>query len=282
MTTSIGMPSGTAPLAPFAEARLLLREFTHRINNDFAAAVSVISLAAARSGSDEVKAVLSVVQDRLQSFASVHRALQMPEHGTQIDAASYLRQLCQAISRSKLESRGIRLVLATRPVRMDSEACWRLGMIVSELITNAARHAFGEGGGEIRVELGLSGSFVECVVADDGAAASPICPARGLKIVNALIEGLDGRIEQRSGETGTMWVVSVPIAHRLEAAPRSADTANVATSAAVPVPRSNRKPVGNVRQFPLPRRSGAGVNAAARRDDRAVQGRNARENATAG
>jgi two-component sensor histidine kinase len=83
----------------------------------------------------------------------------MPEHSTQIDAASYLRQLCQAISLSKLECRGIRLVLAAQSLRMDSEACWRLGMVVSELVTNAARHAFGEGGGEIRVELRLSQSF---------------------------------------------------------------------------------------------------------------------------
>jgi two-component sensor histidine kinase len=211
MRTSIGTSSSIASFPPFAEARLLLREFTHRINNDFASAISVVSLAAARSPNNEVKAALSAVQDRLQSYATVHRALQMPDHGMQIDAASYLRQLCRAISRSKLECRGIRLVLATQSLRMDSEACWRLGMIVSELVTNAARHAFGEGGGEIRVELRQSQSFVECCIADDGAAAAPICPARGLKIVEALIEGLDGRIEQRSSSRGTMWVLSFPL-----------------------------------------------------------------------
>jgi two-component sensor histidine kinase len=84
-------------------------------------------------------------------------------------------------------------------------------MVVSELVTNAARHAFGEGGGEIRVELRLSQSFVECSVADDGAAVAPICPARGLKIVARLVAGLDGRIERRSSPRGTMWVVVFPL-----------------------------------------------------------------------
>src|SRR5262249_29261606 len=83
----------------------------------------------------------------------------------------------------------------------------RLGMIVSELVTNAARHAFGADGGEIRVELKSSSNFVECCVADDGTASAQISPARGLKIVEALVDGLGGRIERRhssKGRTGAL------------------------------------------------------------------------------
>jgi two-component sensor histidine kinase len=116
----------------FCETRLLLREFSHRINNEFASAISVISVAAARSGSDEAKAALVTVQDQLQNYAQVHRALQMPEHGIRIDAATYLRQLCRAISRSKLDGKGIELLVVDRAFHMMSERCWRLGLIVSE------------------------------------------------------------------------------------------------------------------------------------------------------
>jgi len=214
MTASIAMTPGPRlrpGLGLGCETRLLLREFTHRVNNDFTFAISVVSLAAARSRSDEVKAALSAVQDRLLSYASVHRALQMPEHSTLVEAASYLRQLCRAISCSKLECRGIRLVLAVQQLRMDSDACWWLGMIVSELVTNAARHAFGEDGGEIRVELKSSSNFVECCVADDGTASAQISPARGLKIVEALVDGLDGRIERRHNSKGTTWALTFPV-----------------------------------------------------------------------
>ena len=83
----------------------------------------------------------------------MHHALQMPEHSSRIDAALYLRQLCRAICGSKLDAKGIKLLLVERPFQMDSERCWRLGLIVSELITNSTRHAFRDNGGLIRVEL---------------------------------------------------------------------------------------------------------------------------------
>jgi two-component sensor histidine kinase len=99
----------------FSEEHLLLCEFTHRINNEFASAISAISVAAARSASAEVKAVLAAVADRLHNFARVHHALQMQEHSTYIDASAYLRQLCRAISRSKLDCQKIELVLMECP-----------------------------------------------------------------------------------------------------------------------------------------------------------------------
>jgi two-component sensor histidine kinase len=208
--TSIGVVPSEAQELPASDSRLLLREFNYRVNNDFSSAISVISSAAARSPSDEVRLALSMVQDRLQSYASVHRALQVPEHSTRIDAAAYLLHLCRALSRSQLEARGIKLVLAADTLHMNSEACWRLGVIMFELVTNAARHAFGEGGGEIRVELRQSRSFVEFRIADNGAADALTCPTNVREIVDALVKTLNGRIEQRSAGTGAMWVVIFP------------------------------------------------------------------------
>src|ERR1700694_1697537 len=94
-----------------SDERLLLREFSHRINNEFASAISVISLAAARSTNNEVKIALAAAQDRLQNYAQVHQALRIPEHGSLVDAGAYLHQLCRAISRSRLDVKNIELVL---------------------------------------------------------------------------------------------------------------------------------------------------------------------------
>ena len=71
---------------------------------------------------------------------------------------------------------------------MPGEQCWRLGMVVSELITNASRHAFGDGGGAIRIELLNHGASVECRVADNGSASTIVRPGRGLKIIQLLAE----------------------------------------------------------------------------------------------
>jgi two-component sensor histidine kinase len=194
----------------FPEGALLMRELSHRINNEFTSAINVISLAAARSDSSEVKAALDDVSERLHRYADVHRTLQMPEHHTYIDAALYLRQLCLSISRSKLESNDIKLVLAARPLSMLSDRCWRLGMIVYELITNSARHAFNGTGGEIWVELWYADNFVECRVSDNGAAPQQIQPRRGLHIVQELAKRLDGRLEQRLGPQGSSPILVFP------------------------------------------------------------------------
>jgi two-component sensor histidine kinase len=87
----------------FPEERLLINELTHRINNEFASAISLVSLAAVRSSNREVKVALTSVVELLHHYADVYRALQMPEHRTRIDVAAYLEQLCLSISRSKLD-----------------------------------------------------------------------------------------------------------------------------------------------------------------------------------
>jgi two-component sensor histidine kinase len=69
---------------PSLPEQILLRELNHRINNEFAAAISVVSLAATRSANNEVKTALTAVTQLLHHYASVHHALQMPEHNVEV------------------------------------------------------------------------------------------------------------------------------------------------------------------------------------------------------
>lgn len=196
--------------ARFSEAQLLLEEFSHRINNELSSAISMISIAAARSAANETKCVLSAVRDQLFNYAELHHALQMPEHSTPIDGAAYLRQLCRAISRSKLDGKGIELLLVGRKFQMNSERCWRLGLIVSELITNAARHAFDDRGGVICVELLPSMSSIKCRVTDNGRGTKNIRPGNGMRIVVALADSIGGSIVQHFGSRGSTSVLICP------------------------------------------------------------------------
>src|SRR5205823_7019584 len=139
------------------------------------------------------------VAELLHHYAEVHSALQIPQHHDRVDAAEYLRKLCLSIKRSKLEHMQIDLILAAPPLTLPSDECWLLGMIVYELITNAARHAFAGSIGEIRLELLRAGASVKCKVMDNGSAGENVEPGRGLKIIRELIKGLDGRFEQTFG-----------------------------------------------------------------------------------
>jgi two-component sensor histidine kinase len=58
-----------------SETRLLLREYSHRINNEFASAIGAISVAAAHSATNEAKAVLAADQDQLQNASAPRLAI---------------------------------------------------------------------------------------------------------------------------------------------------------------------------------------------------------------
>jgi two-component sensor histidine kinase len=195
---------------------LLLQEMAHRINNELTSTISIISCTAERSTNCEVKVALAKVTEHLYDHARVYRALQMPTADRRIDAAAYLRELCQSISRAKLRHNGIELVLVEHPLELNSAQCWRLGLIVSELITNACRHAFAGGGGTIRVELNKRETNVECRVADDGSGPENIRPGRGLGIIQQLARGLNGRIDQRFGAQGSIAIVCFPIEETIQ------------------------------------------------------------------
>ena len=77
-------------------------------------------------------------------------------------------------------------------------------MIVNELITNAARHAFGGGQGQIVVELVRTPLHIACKVQDSGSAAANVQPGRGLKIVAELAKALNGTFVQRFGNAGSV------------------------------------------------------------------------------
>ncbi len=191
--------------------RVLLREITHRINNEFASAIQVVSFTAAKSPDRNVRAALAGVMEQLHNYARVHHALQMPANNDCIDASAYLRGLCGSISRSKLENRNIELLLVEHPFQMTSERCWMLGMIVAELITNAVRHAFDRKGGTIAIECRPSGGLVECRVSDNGSASADVKPGNGLRIIESLAQALGAEFQFNFGEDGSEGILMIPI-----------------------------------------------------------------------
>jgi two-component sensor histidine kinase len=144
---------------PDLNERILVRELTHRINNQLTSAINVVTAAAVRTHHLEAKAALGNVDELLQEQANVHRVLAIPEDDALVDAAQYLRRLCLTITRSSLEPSGIHLSFQADTLPLEAERCWRLGMAIHELVTNSARHACFDGRtGEIKIKLSLAAS----------------------------------------------------------------------------------------------------------------------------
>jgi two-component sensor histidine kinase len=201
------------PLTPSdLGAWLALSEMTHRVANEYAMAIASISRAAATSESLEVKAALAGAARRLRNYAEAHRALQPPLTADQVSLADYLGRLCTAISRARLRERNISLTLVEEEIDVEADRAWRAALIVSEWITNAARHAFGVQGGAILVELCMSGGMVHCSVADNGRSAARPKDGHGARIVAALAEELGGAVGRRFTAHGTIAELLFPAA----------------------------------------------------------------------
>jgi two-component sensor histidine kinase len=197
---------------PNSDGSLLLRELNHRIKNELASAIYAVSAKAVHSDSVAVKAALLDVVDLLHQCADVHRALRMPDRRRLTDTATYLQQLCFATTKYRLDRLAIRVLFSADDLRLEGERCWKLGLIVSELMTNVARHArFDAKPPELRVELTLAGNVVKCRVSDNGSAADPIRRGRGMAVVGELAGSLGGRVHASSAADGYSVLLTFPL-----------------------------------------------------------------------
>jgi two-component sensor histidine kinase len=192
---------------------LYLDEITHRAVNEYAAMLAVVRRAA-RSVSDHASAhALEEVAARLQAAAVMNRALQPAQGDGPQNLDRDLEALCAGLSASILAGRPIRLTLLTEPVVIGARRSWQVCLIVSELVTNALRHAFTRcSEGSITIKLGLTAGRVYCAVSDDGVAAPIVRPGRGTTIVDALAADLGGIVLRRHSGRGSCVVLSFPLA----------------------------------------------------------------------
>jgi two-component sensor histidine kinase len=216
VTKFVSVPSGSERLP-------LMRELDHRIHNEFTSAINFISVDAVRADEPGVKTALCNVVELLHSFEDVNRILSMPVRDTLLDGAEYLQKLALTMGRSRLDRLNIHLLLSADTLLLESNRCWRLGLIVHELLANSVQHACFDGReGKIRVELTRAGEMVNCTVSDNGSWPAKGRPGRGLKIVHDLAKSLGGRIEHTFvGSEGTSFVLAFALTAREQEANRS-------------------------------------------------------------
>src|SRR5262249_36905134 len=162
--------------------------------NEYTALLSMVRLASQNLPGQAV-GLLDDVASRLQASAMAYRALRPPRGTSMRSLDLELKTLCEALSDSILAGSQVRLSLASEPVPVGARRCWQISLIVSELVINAARHAFKSGNsGRIMIDVRLLGGTIQCTVVDNGVSDIVISPGRGSAIVDALASELGGRV----------------------------------------------------------------------------------------
>lgn len=195
---------------PIERSLLYVTELLHRVRNDYTRTISLASTM--ESQSSEAKKALGRIVEHLHASANAYHLLSPRPPGSLVDFAEDVSGLCRAMAISTLEHRGITLHLAIhRPIMIDGFRCWRANLILSELITNASRHAFRERGGSISVALAIARGQVVCSVDDDGSAPKTPKSGLGTQIIDALTKDLEGDIARRYTRSGTAIILRFPV-----------------------------------------------------------------------
>jgi two-component sensor histidine kinase len=124
-----------------------------------------------------------------------------------MNLADYAGELCACLARAPLAENGMRLTVTADEVWLDAGRCWRVGLIIAELVRNAARHGLSGGAGAIWVVIEDGGTWVRCSVCDDGGGSPGVRTGRGRRLVQALAAELGGSVDWRFGQNGCCAVL---------------------------------------------------------------------------
>lgn len=198
------------PMPGYHDAMLLVEEIRHRVANEYALAISSIELLA-RDCDDRSRSILARAADRLSDFANIHQLLQPPRRVCLVDLSHYLETLCAALTRASLADRSLSLTFRASRVSLAAHRAWLVGLALSELITNAVRHArWAQNGGTIEVEVISSNKDIHCRVSDNGGLTGEPLPGSGTHIIEALARELGGSLHSEFGSDGTTVLLTFP------------------------------------------------------------------------
>jgi PAS domain S-box-containing protein len=195
------------------EREMLLVEVNHRAKNSLAIAASLLAIQGRRQPDPAVRALFEEAHDRLNAMARVHDLLSKSEKAQRVDVSVYVADLCQALKPITENDDRIRFDAKMEDgMLVDADTAVPLGIVLTELITNAVKYAFpAPRSGMILVQARRSQpGWIELVVRDDGIGMSSLREGSlGYGLVRSLVQQIRGEIDVRS-DAGLTVAISFP------------------------------------------------------------------------
>lgn len=195
------------------ERALLMREVNHRVSNSLQLAVSLLNMKAHAQTNPEVKDALLAAGSRVAAIGQVHRRLYNSTDVQAVALGDYLRVLMDDIARATDDESGENVSLETDEMMTSPDRAVAVGMIVTELVLNARKHAYPDENGPVRVTLKRSGEQnAVLAVEDEGIGMPSDEELRGKKgglgrtIIQAMASKLDATVERAPVSRGTRFV----------------------------------------------------------------------------
>jgi two-component sensor histidine kinase len=189
------------------EKGILFQELQHRVANSLQIIASVLLQDACRVQSEETRVHLRDAHNRVMSVATLQQQL-ATSSVRDVELRTYFTDLCRSIGASMIRDHDQLSINVTADESIASpDISVSLGLIVTELVINALKHAFpDERHGKIEVDYHSHGQAWNLSVSDDGVGMPPASQSHvglGSTIVEALARKLDADVEIFDTDPGT-------------------------------------------------------------------------------
>jgi two-component sensor histidine kinase len=193
-------------------AVMLLREVNHRVANSLQLVSSLVTMQAAAVSDQAARDALAETQGRIAAIGQIHRRLYTSDDVRFVEIGTYLEGLVEELQHAlKGDGRAHPIRLDAENVPVPTDRAVSLGMMVTELVTNAYKYAYPNGAkGEIRVRLTCEANNLSICVEDDGvgwSGAPGSGTGLGTKIINSMARALGAPIEFDTAHKGTRIVL---------------------------------------------------------------------------
>src|SRR6201747_1497221 len=127
---------------------MLTREMSHRVKNSLASVVGLLRVQGRNAQSEDVQNALKDAASRITTIAQVHDHLWRSKQIGFVDIADFAGELCHKLQETSPDHK---LHCKFGNLMISADKAIPLGLLINELVTNAVKHAYPDGSGEIHV-----------------------------------------------------------------------------------------------------------------------------------
>ncbi|MCT8000381.1 GAF domain-containing protein [Sphingomonas sanguinis] len=194
--------------------QLLTREASHRVKNSLALVSAMLNLQKQEDDDPRVLRMLNDAQARITAIAQTHDQLW---RGERVGIVSLDDLACGIAEQLAQQAQNHQVHCDIEAIEMNADTAIPIGLMLTELLTNAIKYAYDEAGGTIDVSLHARDGHIVLSVRDRGRGLPADFDMKaasrhslGMRMIASLARQLRGEVRFDDAAPGTCATLTMP------------------------------------------------------------------------
>lgn len=132
------------------EKELLIKEINHRVKNNFSILISLLRLSKNKKGKKKTEEFINDFEQRINAMLKIHEMLNASESYSEVNISFYLYKIVSEFKETFTQL-AITSEIEDSDTMMDSKKALHLGLIITEILLNAAKHETANGNHHLEI-----------------------------------------------------------------------------------------------------------------------------------